>query len=45
LSFALQDHGFKAVITRQGSRDEIFTEARRVEAILASSSTMKSHEG
>jgi PTS system nitrogen regulatory IIA component len=34
LSFALQDPGFKAVISRQGSRDEIFAEARRVEAGL-----------
>lgn len=34
LSFALQDPGFKAVLTRQGSRDEIFAEARRIEAAL-----------
>lgn len=34
LSFALQDSGFKAVIARQGSREEIFAEARRVEAGL-----------
>lgn len=34
LSFALQDPGFKAVVIRQGSRDEIFAEARRVEAAL-----------
>jgi PTS system nitrogen regulatory IIA component len=34
LSFALQDPGFKAAVSRQGSRDEIFTEARRVEAAL-----------
>lgn len=34
LSFALQDPGFKAVVTRQGSRDEVFTAARRVEAAL-----------
>lgn len=34
LSFALQDSGFKAVIAQQGSRDEIFAEARRVEAGL-----------
>lgn len=45
LSFALQDHGFKAVIARQGSRDEIFTEARRVETILAPTSATKTHEG
>src|SRR5438874_8023711 len=36
LSFALQDGGFKAVISRQGSRDEIFAEAHRVEATLHS---------
>ena len=36
LSFALQDPGFKSVVTRQGSRDEIFAEARRVEAALVS---------
>src|SRR5213594_4091160 len=36
LSFALQDGGFKAVISRQGSRDAIFAEARRVEAALHS---------
>lgn len=34
LSFALQDPGFKSVVSRQGSRDEIFAEARRVEAAL-----------
>ncbi|MBI3797895.1 MAG: PTS sugar transporter subunit IIA [Deltaproteobacteria bacterium] len=34
LSFALQDPSFKAVIRRQGSRDEIFAEARCVEAAL-----------
>jgi len=34
LSFALQDPGFKAVVTRQGSRDEVFAAARRVEAAL-----------
>lgn len=45
LSFALQDPGFKAVIARQGSRDEIFAEARRVEAILAPTSATKTHEG
>ena len=37
LSFALQDPGFKAVIARQGSREEIFAEARRVEAGLRTS--------
>src|SRR5260221_8500675 len=34
LSFALQDSGFKASIHRQGSRDEIYAEARRIEATL-----------
>ena len=34
LSFALQDPRFKAVIQRQGARDEIFAEAHRVEAGL-----------
>jgi PTS system nitrogen regulatory IIA component len=34
LSFALQDPEFKAVVTRQGSREEILTEARRVESAL-----------
>jgi len=34
LSFALQDGGFKAVISRQGSRDAVFAEAHRVEATL-----------
>jgi PTS system nitrogen regulatory IIA component len=45
LSFALQDPGFKTVVIRQGSRDEIFAEARRVEATLAVPSTVKTHEG
>jgi len=45
LSFALQDPGFKAVIARQGSRDEIFAEARRVEAILALPPATRTHEG
>jgi PTS system nitrogen regulatory IIA component len=34
LSFALQDPGFKAVLYRQGLRDGIYAEARRVEAAL-----------
>src|SRR5438874_1844414 len=38
LSFALQDPGFKAVIHRQGSRDEIYAEAQRIEAALLASS-------
>lgn len=37
LSFALQDPGFKSVVTHHGSRDEIFAEARRVEAALVGS--------
>ncbi|MBI3757162.1 MAG: PTS sugar transporter subunit IIA [Deltaproteobacteria bacterium] len=39
LSFALQDPGFKAVLQRQGSRDEIYAEARRIEAALLSSAS------
>jgi len=35
LAFALHDPGFKSVVARQASRDEIFNEARRVEASLA----------
>ncbi len=35
LSFALRDDKFKAVITRQGSKEEIFTELRRVESRIA----------
>ncbi len=34
LAFALRDAGFKSTIARQGSRDEILNEARRVEAGL-----------
>ncbi|MGE0820969.1 MAG: PTS sugar transporter subunit IIA [Candidatus Binatia bacterium] len=44
LSFALQDQGFKAVIGRQGARDEIFAEARRVEASLITTDTVKKSE-
>ncbi|MBI4516613.1 MAG: PTS sugar transporter subunit IIA [Deltaproteobacteria bacterium] len=36
LSFALNDAGFKEAILRQASRDEIVTQARRVEAALES---------
>jgi PTS system nitrogen regulatory IIA component len=36
IAFALRDPGFKQVIQRQGSRDEIFQEARRVEGSFAS---------
>src|SRR5947207_6148849 len=39
LSFALQDPGFKAVIHRQGSREEILREAQRVEGDLAHAAT------
>jgi PTS system nitrogen regulatory IIA component len=35
LAFGLRDPGFRSVITRQGSRDEILAEARRVEESLA----------
>jgi nitrogen PTS system EIIA component len=34
LSFVLHDAGFKAAVLRQASRDEILTEARRVQASL-----------
>ena len=39
LSFALQDPRFKAVLQRQGARDEIFAEAHRVEAGLKHAAT------
>ena len=45
LSFALQDPAFKAAILRQGSRDEIFAEARRVEAALRSPVATKPRKG
>jgi PTS system nitrogen regulatory IIA component len=35
LSHALHDPGFRAAVTRPGTRDEILREARRVEAALA----------
>ena len=35
LSYALQDQKFKEVLMRQGQREEILREARRVEAALA----------
>jgi PTS system nitrogen regulatory IIA component len=34
LAYALRDPGFQAVIQRQGLRDEILTESRRVESGL-----------
>jgi PTS system nitrogen regulatory IIA component len=37
LAFVLRDPGFKSVVARQGTRDEILAEARRVEAGLAMS--------
>ena len=39
LSFALQDPRFKAVLQRQGARDDIFAEAHRVEAGLKHAAT------
>ena len=39
LSFALQDPRFKAVLQRQGARDEIFAEAHRIEAGLKHAAT------
>jgi len=44
LSFVLQNRGFKAVIARQGSRDEIFAEARLVEAGLRTSAVSNKRE-
>ena len=35
LAFAIHDTGFRGAVTRQASRDEIVTEAQRVEAALA----------
>jgi len=34
MTYALHDEQFKAVVTRQGRREEILQEARRVEAAL-----------
>ncbi len=39
LTYALHDTGFKEVVTRQGRREEILQEARRVEAALTVPST------
>jgi PTS system nitrogen regulatory IIA component len=36
LSYALHDPGFKSVVKREGSKEEILNEARRVEAATAS---------
>ena len=44
LSFALQDRGFKAALMREGSRDEIFAEARRIEATLGYAAATKDTE-
>ncbi len=35
LAFGIRDTGFREAVARQASRDEIVTEARRVEAVLA----------
>jgi PTS system nitrogen regulatory IIA component len=40
LAFALRDPGFKSVISRQGSRDEIMAEARRVQSSLRPAATV-----
>ena len=45
LAFALQDPAFRAVIRTQGSRDEIFAEAHRIEALLATSEPLPGGEG
>ena len=37
LSYALHDAAFKDVVLRQGQRDEVLREARRVEATFAAS--------
>jgi PTS system nitrogen regulatory IIA component len=39
LSYALHDPAFKGTVTRQGTREEILREARRVEAALATPAT------
>ena len=39
LAFALRDPAFKVLVHRQGSRDEILAEARRVESTLAPQTT------
>jgi PTS system nitrogen regulatory IIA component len=41
LAFVLQDEGFKAVIQRQGLREEIFSELARIETKMGWSSTEK----
>ena len=45
LAFALQDPGFRTVIRKQGSRDEIFAEAHRIEALLVTSDPLSGGEG
>lgn len=45
LSFALQDPGFKQVVTRQDSPENILREARRVEATLRKNTTMRERQG
>lgn len=44
LSFALQDHSFKAALMQEGSREEIFAEARRIEATLGYTAVIKDPE-
>jgi PTS system nitrogen regulatory IIA component len=45
LAFALNDSGFKRMVTRAGSRDEILGEARRVESKLKGLSPAGSPDG
>ena len=44
LSYALHDEKFKEVVIRQGPREEILREARRVEAALAAPATAREGE-
>jgi nitrogen PTS system EIIA component len=44
LSFALQDPSFKAALMQEGSRDEIFAEARRIEATLGYAAAIQDPE-
>jgi PTS system nitrogen regulatory IIA component len=45
LSFVLLDPGFRQVVTRQGSPEEILTEARRVETALDSGGAAHGRQG
>jgi len=41
LAFTLRDAGFKAILLREGSRDEILAEVRRIEATFARSKRLQ----